>query len=780
MLTATTSSLERQPANGSALGECSADGVVAALRTSLDWPNNPVRGQRAVAALYVLLEWLSTHSGSTWQERWDAAGGNDFSAWISDIENGRRGPIEFTRRNVIDALPELLVQRVIAVDYQFLRAYRAHSLYRRVRQMRRPELWDRVATNMPRFNLAPHQARDALLVLSKMTLVTGRDLDDLEMADFSDYLANNRSSNGSAPGGVHAAWDLVRGVSSIPDVELQSCLRSGQLSASQILQRFRLRSTAVHDLIVRYLEERQPSLDYTSFESTARQLGAFWADIEQHNPGITSLHLSDKAAREWKVRLRSVTTTDGTTRTRVNYLDTLMLIRAFYLDIQEWAHSDSSWALWAAPSPVHRNDTKGFEKAKRSQRARAHQRVRSRLPHLEQLVDSTYEHKQQQAELLAVARECQPGETFVHGGTTYRRTRSRPTAPDSPDTKHVHIIDQLGDRIDVVQAEDDAFWAWSIIETLRHTGVRIEELAEITHLAVTTYRPPDTGEALPMLQIVPSKSNAERLLLVSPELASVLATIITRLRCRHGGSIPLVTRYDKHERTTGPALPHLFQRSNGHRQSVIGYGAIRRLLDRAIERLDLRDAAGELLRFTPHDFRRIFATNAVTGGLPIHIAAKVLGHSSINTTQTYVAVFHDEVMRAYRTFLESRRSMRPPIEYREPTADEWREFQQHFAARTLELGTCGRPYGSPCIHEHACIRCPMLRVDPRARPRLVEIIANLRERIDEARMNGWLGEIQGLETSRAAAIRKLSEMDRSQTEGRTSAPLGIPTVRSPG
>lgn len=28
-----------------------------------------------------------------------------------------------------------------------------------------------------------------------------------------------------------------------------------------------------------------------------------------------------------------------------------------------------------------------------------------------------------------------------------------------------------------------------------------------------------------------------------------------------------------------------------------------------------------------------------------------------------------------------------------------------------ELGTCGLPYGSPCAHEHACIRCPMLRID---------------------------------------------------------------------
>ncbi|MET0994569.1 MAG: hypothetical protein ABWY20_11025 [Mycobacterium sp.] len=49
----------------------------------------------------------------------------------------------------------------------------------------------------------------------------------------------------------------------------------------------------------------------------------------------------------------------------------------------------------------------------------------------------------------------------------------------------------------------------------------------------------------------------------------------------------------------------------------------------------------------------------------------------------------------------------------------------------------------------------MLRMDPRQRGRLVEIIRNLEDRITEARLNGWLGEVQGLQTSRDAAAKKL-------------------------
>ncbi|MCP3801976.1 tyrosine-type recombinase/integrase [Allokutzneria sp. A3M-2-11 16] len=45
---------------------------------------------------------------------------------------------------------------------------------------------------------------------------------------------------------------------------------------------------------------------------------------------------------------------------------------------------------------------------------------------------------------------------------------------------------------------------------------------------------------------------------------------------------------------------------------------------------------GAPLRYAPHDFRRIFATDAVSTGLPGHIAAKLLGHNDLSTTQTYV------------------------------------------------------------------------------------------------------------------------------------------------
>jgi len=72
----------------------------------------------------------------------------------------------------------------------------------------------------------------------------------------------------------------------------------------------------------------------------------------------------------------------------------------------------------------------------------------------------------------------------------------------------------------------------------------------------------------------------------------------------------------------------------------------------------------------------------------------------------------------------------------------------------------------------------MLRVDPRQRHRLAEIIANLGDRITEARASGWHGEVQGLQVSLDAARAKMASMTRTdQARASGHADLGIPTIR---
>jgi len=67
----------------------------------------------------------------------------------------------------------------------------------------------------------------------------------------------------------------------------------------------------------------------------------------------------------------------------------------------------------------------------------------------------------------------------------------------------------------------------------------------------------------------------------------------------------------------------------------------------------------------------------------------------------------------------------------------------------------------------------MLWPDPSQRQRLVEIRDNLTARIAEARREGWLGEVEGLQVSLAGAEDKLAQVDRRPTTP-VAVDLGIP------
>jgi hypothetical protein len=94
---------------------------------------------------------------------------------------------------------------------------------------------------------------------------------------------------------------------------------------------------------------------------------------------------------------------------------------------------------------------------------------------------------------------------------------------------------------------------------LRHNGIRIEELTELSHHSLIQYLLPATGELIQLLQITvqnrPGTAPG-----ISPELADVLSTIIGRIRGDDDQpDVPLVVSYDQNERVYNPPMLLLFQ-----------------------------------------------------------------------------------------------------------------------------------------------------------------------------------------------------------------------------
>jgi integrase len=555
-------------------------------------------------------------------------------------------------------------------------------------------------------------------------------------------------------------------------------MAQGQLTVEELVDRYQIQCKAVRDLLVDYLRERQPALDYSSLDAISASLaGRFWARIEALSPGISTLRLPPEVALAWKEDLltvkRAVTGADGrqavVTSPRLNARDELLRVRALYLDIAQWATEEPArWAQWAVPSPV--SDTEiSRAKDNRRRKARMDQRTRERLPVLPVLTRTAADRKTSAARRMQAARATPPGEVIEGTGGTLRRA----VAPKA-NGRHVWAEDTAtGKRRNLSYEEEEAFWAFAVIEVLRLTGIRCEELLELTHHGLTEYRLPATGEVVPLLQIAPSKTDTERLLLVSPELADVLSAIISRLR-GPGGAVPLTVSYDVRERVWNPAMPLLFQRPIGSENRAFTPSAVRELLIKALAATGLTDGAGDPLMFSPHDFRRIFVTDAIMSGLPPHIAQVICGHKTIDTTIGYKAVYPAEAIEAHRAFIARRRATRPSEEYRTPTEEEWDAFLAHFEKRKVSVGTCARAFASPCQHEHACVRCSLLRPDPAQRPRLEEIRANLHDRIAEAEREGWLGEIEGLKVSLAGTEDKLAQIDTALRRREQAVHLGMP------
>ncbi|OZF03957.1 integrase [Rhodococcus sp. 14-2496-1d] len=748
--------------------------------------------RRRVREVTGLLVWLQQFEGESWQQRWRASGADTAGKQWSDpvLAQTIPGVPTMDRGAATGAAGRLILLDVVRPDYPWIYGTPSPTLYTRFTQVRDPEGFAAIidlCRNDERATMTDE--RSALIQLARMLVRNGGNLAAVTLADCVEaYRAQTGFSSRQ-----HSHWyTLLRragilSVDSPPSIHAAS--RRGQLTITEMVDGYEISYEPIRDLFVDYLTERSAGLDYSTIGPLASKLILlFWRDIELHEPGIDSLHLSDRVARAWKQRLTEVRY--GNRRRgekRQDPYSILMAVRAFYADLSHWALEDPArWARWAAPSPVDSRDLAGMKKAAQHRRSRMHQRTRELAPLLSRLSEVAHARRVASAALLEAAQRVAPGEKFTVNGQTLRRAvlSSDPALGGTGRPGVVYVTNHVTDK-DVGSARrhhtagrrnltleaERAFWAWASVEVFRHTGVRIEEMLEITHRSFVSYTLPATGEVIPMLQIAPSKTDKERLLVISPELASVFAEIIAHVRDGHE-QIPLLSRYDHAERLHSPPLPFLFQRRWGLINIGITHMRIKSLLDELVEVAGITNTDGTPAHFSPHDFRRIFATEAVSQGLPVHITAKILGHESLDTTQTYVAVYDQDVIDHHRAFLTRRRATRPSEEYREPTDSEWDEFLGHFAARTLELGTCGRAYGTGCQHEHACIRCPMLRPDPTQRTRLENIITSLRERLAEATERGWLGDVDGLTVSLAAAQQKLIQMQRTATN------LGLPSIQT--
>ena len=310
--------------------------------------------------------------------------------------------------------------------------------------------------------------RVAVIIAAKGGTVAGITIGDvLEILSAEDGLRGKQPSGPATFRALREAGIFGDGIPTLREIR-----DAGQRTVGELVDRYPVACRPVRDLIVDYLRERQPSIDYVTLKNRAYELArCFWADLEQHHPGIDSLRLSPEMAAAWKQRLRTANQ-DGHLRReedrRGGGAAQLPRRACPASGASTWTWPNGRWKIphaggrgWRR-APVSADDL-DRRKAVRRRKARMDARTRDRLPVLPVLVSAAGQWRRDALALLEAGRQARPGEEFTAAGQTLIRS-VRPHA--SPGNIWAH--DPAGGRHRLLNREEEhAFWAWAAIEVLR-------------------------------------------------------------------------------------------------------------------------------------------------------------------------------------------------------------------------------------------------------------------------------------------------------------------------
>jgi hypothetical protein len=246
------------------------------------------RGRRE--GIEILLHWLAGFDGCTWQQRWIASGVNDAgSGWTDLIDHPGLAPGRTRRLQLIGAAGELIMTDVVHPSYRWLYGFVSKRTF---------------AWFPTRRDRAP-----AFQHLTRILIHNGGALADITVEDCLESYRAQVGYSGQQRTHWYRLLNQAGLLASEAPPSIIAATRGGQRSVGELVDGYRVENVAVRNVLVDYLHERQAALDYTSLAALASKLVLlFWRDLELHEPGIDTLHLSDETARRWKDLSKSSST----------------------------------------------------------------------------------------------------------------------------------------------------------------------------------------------------------------------------------------------------------------------------------------------------------------------------------------------------------------------------------------------------------------------------------------------------------------------------------------
>jgi hypothetical protein len=233
--------------------------------------------------LGLLLDWLSEQPGESWQDRWLASGADTAGAdwrqipgqWLRAAGRCREGHAGLLGAAFTVAICADVVRPSTA---WFVRAVpRGGALARGMAQARDVEGCTRLRQICDRDRLLPAAAGTHTLHRAAVILgAKGGVIADVSVGDVLELLAVESEAHRSPMSHGTAFYRAMHQLGIFgPDAptRLRELRSAGQHTPAELIDRFDLACRPVRDLLVDYLSERAPVLDYSSLRALAADLG---------------------------------------------------------------------------------------------------------------------------------------------------------------------------------------------------------------------------------------------------------------------------------------------------------------------------------------------------------------------------------------------------------------------------------------------------------------------------------------------------------------------------
>lgn len=304
-----------------------------------------------------------------------------------------------------------------------------------------------------------------------------------------------------------------------------------------------------------------------------------------------------------------------------------------------------------------------------------------------------------------------------------------------------HVMNQVEEHLPKL----DLFWRQMFI-ILRECGMRIGELCELKLDCLSMDA--DGGFFLTYYQ---TKLKKDHTIPISPEIAEV---IIERRET---------------VKANGREKEFLFSFIAG---SPVKQDSFSKKINEFFFEHDIRDEAGNLWRFQPHQLRHTVGTRMINNKVPQIMVQKFLGHETPVMTSVYAHIHDQTLKEQFEAYIERRGKtinaygdLLPGGEDSSANSVDLQWFKRNILAQALPNGYCGLPLPQgACPHANACLTCANFQTDKTFLPQHHAQLQETKQLIQIAREHNWERQVEMNERVEKNLVKIISTLEKENSD----------------